>query len=664
MALHHQELANEVDKILRLETDEVDNGTSSEVALALQNHSSKISHDSTQRDLLALLEQNTSHLTVAGIHQQLMRFRVRPLMLQILPEPGAKEDLAGPWTGGGAHDNLDFALMSVFLVFAALGVQDVTRFRVLTEKLAEAKEKEANDTPAVTKSSADNNKLDEVRRTEAGAESSKSEMWSVPGLMGLTCYRFYTGFLSATWLPYLLAMEGEDLWRENQSLFMGVAKLIYGATILINPIMGRLGDRAVGVSHGLGRRIFVRVGISVSATGIFICLAAARQHMFYPFLLGILVWRLGEAINDITTEAIIPEMVPPEQWPVAGAVKAASFLFGGLFGYVLLILLVNLHYSWLYYAYMVGMLICALPALYLLRKDEHPPGFKPRGVDESLWDSITQAYVVPTQYEGGFPRFSLCTFVFTLGTSPMFFLLLMVRDLVGVSDPADLQRLFSQISIVFFISAAVASILSGIGAPKVNRGGQGNSAQNSAEEDQELKELKAYRWNCLVKTEIVFALVVFLTPCVVLFGDTESKTKFFFAFSVLFGATFGSGYARFQDAVWQVLPSQDMGQANAMGFNTMCRLLGIGIGNFVAGLMLDFFYTGKPMQHYQPSMSSHRSALESLYEWLEAQQGSNQVYRTEGYVLMCTTCAACNLFSAYLTRGIKMDHALGCRTPG
>ena len=56
-------------------------------------------------------------------------------------------------------------------------------------------------------------------------------------------YRFYTGFLSATWLPYLLAMEGQDLWQEKQAMFMGVAKLIYGATILMNPIFGLVGDQ-------------------------------------------------------------------------------------------------------------------------------------------------------------------------------------------------------------------------------------------------------------------------------------------------------------------------------------------------------------------------------------------------------------------------------------
>jgi len=66
-------------------------------------------------------------------------------------------------------------------------------------------------------------------------------------------------------------MEGENLWAEKQSLFMGIAKLIYGATILLNPLFGLVGDQAVALSHCVGRRLFVRVGVSVAdiACGMF-----------------------------------------------------------------------------------------------------------------------------------------------------------------------------------------------------------------------------------------------------------------------------------------------------------------------------------------------------------------------------------------------------------
>jgi hypothetical protein len=51
--------------------------------------------------------------------------------------------------------------------------------------------------------------------------------------------------------------------------------------------------------------------------------------------------------------------------------------------------------------------------------------------------------------------------LFCLGTAPMFFTLLYVRDLVGIHHEADLQRQFGIISLIFVSSAMVMSIWSG-----------------------------------------------------------------------------------------------------------------------------------------------------------------------------------------------------------
>eukprot|EP00928_Gymnodinium_smaydae_P071028 TRINITY_DN54719_c0_g1_i1.p1 TRINITY_DN54719_c0_g1~~TRINITY_DN54719_c0_g1_i1.p1 ORF type:complete len:615 (+),score=52.46 TRINITY_DN54719_c0_g1_i1:50-1846(+) len=527
---------------------------------------------------------------------------------------------------------VDTSFAFVFFLFALVGFHDLHSFLNLAS---------ASPTSKIDVISAD------------GKDEVATSNWSIVELVGLTSYRFYTGFLSATWLPYLLAMEGEELWHENQSLFMGLAKLIYGVTILINPIMGRVGDRAVAVSHGLGRKLFVRIGISMSALGIFVCLLAARYTSFYPFIFGIFTWRLGEALNDVTTEAIIPEMVPTHQFQVAGSIKAAQFLLGGLLGYVLLIVMVNVHYTWLYYAYMVGMLICAMPTICLLNKHEHPRGALQRrdsANQETFGEALIQAYLVPMRQEGGFPRYCLATFIFTLGTSPMFFLLLIVRDLIGVGEPTHLQRLFSIISIVFFISAAVASILTGLGSPRR----QGASDDNEAAQ----RELITRRWRMLVVTQVVFAFIVLFIPTVALFDDTPRRIRFFYGVAAVFGACFGSGYSRFQDAAWQVLPVGDR-QANAMGFNTMCRLLGVGVGNFAAGLCLDFFKTG----HAGPSLNpmGPQDSKHYLHPWLE---GSSQVYDTAGYVVMCAACCCLNLLSAMVTATISVSNTQRCREAG
>merc|ERR1740138_991658 len=122
------------------------------------------------------------------------------------------------------------------------------------------------------------------------------------------------------------------------------------------------------------------------------CLISAKSHNFYSFIAGILIWRLGEALNDVTTEALVPEMVPKSQFKIASAIKASSFLFGGLFGYLLLIVFVEVHYSWLYYSYLLGMFLCAVPSLMLLTNDgpfgnsrEHADGFL---------SSMVQAYIL------------------------------------------------------------------------------------------------------------------------------------------------------------------------------------------------------------------------------------------------------------------------------
>merc|ERR1719265_754478 len=91
--------------------------------------------------------------------------------------------------------------------------------------------------------------------------------------------------------------------------------------------------------------------------------------MFLPFMIGITVWRFGEALNDVTTEALVPELVPHSQWQLASAIKSLMFLMGGLFGYMLLLLLPEIHYSWLYYAYLIGMFAGVIPPLFSLSQD-------------------------------------------------------------------------------------------------------------------------------------------------------------------------------------------------------------------------------------------------------------------------------------------------------
>lgn len=464
--------------------------------------------------------------------------------------------------------------------------------------------------------------------------------WSMFGLVALTSYRFFTGFLSATWLPYLLAMEGADLYPENQSAFMGVAKLIYGLTILTNPLFGLIGDHAVCLSHGVGRRVFLRTGVVVAGCGIFICFLADQYRQFYFFVIGIVIWRVGEALNDVTTEALVPELVPQSQYAIASAAKATSFLLGGVSAYITLIFMTGYHYTWLYWAYGLGMLIFSLPCQVLLDNDAPMKG-KDGRLRDSFGQLLQKAYIAPAYIEGYFPQLCLGIFIFSFGTSPMFFLLLMIRDLVGTSDPIRLQNHFSASSIIFFISAAVAAVVGGL-SDKAQKAAITEASTDTVLGIQDPQVLIS-RLRSVFRVGISYAVIAMLLPLVCLFEEESTRIRAFYACSVLLGYAFGSGFARFQDITWQLIPA-GVDVANAMGFNIMCRLFGVGVGNFIAGLLLELF--------------EYPNHVHSLTDWrLEHDDmstlDSSPVYRPMGYVVMCATCAVGSLVSSCICDNIR-----------
>jgi len=398
---------------------------------------------------------------------------------------------------------------------------------------------------------------------------AESQHWDFLSLMALTSYRFYTGFLSATWLPFVLAKEGAYLWGADQSLFMGLAKLIYGATVLLNPVLGFVGDWVVHYSHGIGRRLYIFCGVTLAASGIVLCLVADAHKLQMMMLVGILLWRMGEAINDVTTEALVPEMVPESQYQVAAAIKASSFLLGGLGGFILLIATAHLHFTWLYYAYLVGMLLAALPSMLLLTKQRLPgQAVSVESPRKPFWTSVSMAYLTPLSYAGGFPKACLAVFLFGCGTSPMFFLLLTVRDILGIHDEVQAQRHFAAVSMLFFVSAAVASLL---GAARPS--GEHDSARG--------------RWT-LIGTIICCGVAAVLMAFITFLPAGSTRMISFYAIALVYGGCFGNTFTRFQDVTWKLLP-KNVAWANAMGFNVMGRNLGVGLGNFVAGLILELF---------------------------------------------------------------------------
>lgn len=542
-------------------------------------------------------------------------------------------------------------LLGVLVVFLLWSLPDFVRFVMLLARPAETKDgdldKHSHDsagaflTPSALGPSAASPKPSfEKLRVETYKEASmpnspgQAKSWSVASLLLLTSFRFYTGFLSATWLPYLLACEGQYLWAQDQARFMGVAKLIYGLTILLNPLLGLLADRAVTLSYGLGRRIFLRIGITLASIGVFVCIYSGHHKNFYLFLFGITMWRVGEAMNDVTTEALVPELVPQAQFPLGSAVKASMFLVGGIFGYVLLMFTTHVHFSWLYYAYLIGMLTTVIPPLCLLSDDAPSCQAKHKKEGHSFLRYLAEAYTTPPRYKGGFPMACLAVFCYGLGTTPMFFLMLIVRDLVGITDAVNLQYHFSASSIAFFVCAAAAGVMSG----RAPNGRQTDEAQSP-------KEVTTKRAWGVIYAALMSAMIIFAIPSVSLIEGERPRLAVFYVFAALFGAAFGSAFTKFQDVTWALMPA-DADIGNAMGFNTMSRLFGVGVGNFFAGMMLEYFKADDKSQ-----------ALDNWKAWIivhgqahsPSLSGGAQ-YTPMGYVVMCWASAACILASAYFAR--------------
>jgi len=438
-------------------------------------------------------------------------------------------------------------------------------------------------------------------------------------IFGITFYRFYTGYLSATWLPFLLAMEGSRLMPGNQAFFMGIAKLIYGFVIFLNPVVGLIGDKASLVSHGVARRMFVRIGIIIAALGILLCLIAGPERNRDVFLVGVFIWRVGEAFNDVTTEAICPEMLAKSQYEISSAVRASMFLVGGLSGYAMIAWMAHVHYSWLYYAYLLMMFVCGVPQLLLIGHDGVARTSTSSSINDSpILLSLLRAYTSPASYEGGFPLACLSTFLFSFGTAPMFFIMLLIRDLVGLNDPIQLQQHFSMTSLDFFICAAISAVVGAVISP--------TRRDASTREAGPLRLFSFFVLGCSV---VAFGVIVLFLPAISLLDNMNSRMQAFYVIAGVMGATFGSVYSRFQDCTWQLLPPQ-ADVANAMGFATMCKLLGAGVGNFIAGVILSYF-TREPSTIH-----------------LTRDGGVMESYKVSGYIIMCALSAGCSFLSGLL----------------
>merc|ERR1719410_2653302 len=135
------------------------------------------------------------------------------------------------------------------------------------------------------------------------------------------------------------------------------------------------------------------------------------------------------------------------------------------------------------------------------------------------------------------------------------------------------------------------------------------------------REQLVLRWRMMVIATLFFGGVAFAMPFVGLLPNITIRTVSFYIIAILFGGAFGSVYSRFQECTWSILP-QGIDVANAMGFAAMCKLAGVGVGNFLAGIILDVCNT------YSLVLS--------------------------GYFIMCTFCSVVVMMSAKLAHEVSV----------
>jgi hypothetical protein len=462
--------------------------------------------------------------------------------------------------------------------------------------------------------------------------------WYVISL--LTTYKVYNGFLVATWVPFLIAKEGDHLMTPDAFLttasFMGVAKVIYGFSIFLNPFFGLVSDRITATAPKAGRSAFLMSGVCLASVGILAAkLSSKRQDV--PWYLGSsCLWFFGEAMIDITVETAAPELLPKSQFDTASALKTVQMLLGSAGGYTCLIFLAHWNIGWetLYAIYFCLMLICAIPTLICIRalQDGRSTSNHGRGHTGPLFASLFEAYIAPARYPGGFMNACCALFVFSMATGPLFFTSLMLRDLVKFDNEKDWQVHFSGTSIAFLFFAVIAAMFNGVSKSSAqprqasnqrashrrrrnstSSSGSWSASSDDNEEDNEAVRRRTQgggdsgagpapdpgveeaqgsesRWNLMLWSMCAYTLICAVTvPIVVLpSASREFRLRCFYIISSCFGVTFGCVFSRFQTCIWMLIP-RHADIASTMGFVTLSKCMGVGIGNLAAGIILHRF---------------------------------------------------------------------------
>merc|ERR1719482_1801691 len=154
-----------------------------------------------------------------------------------------------------------------------------------------------------------------------------------------------------------------------------------------------------------------------------------------------------------------------------------------------------------------------------------------------------------------------------MGSAGMMFVLLVLRDLVGVDDPVTQQVHLGLISMALMLTGSITSVIIGfVGMDSVQR----------------------WWWMGIFIT--LNCICEVLVPCAVLAPDVSQRLYVLYGVACLKGV--GGMYNLMQPLTWEAIPdhwkSGTGSVARATAWISVTRSFGIGIGNFAGGFLLDF----------------------------------------------------------------------------
>lgn len=441
------------------------------------------------------------------------------------------------------------------------------------------------------------------------AQARRVGLYSIAELSLMTSFRFYGGLLVMSWLPFLLVHESKRFWPAHKTLFMGICKAMMGVAMGLSPIFGYLNDRT---QHRWGRRRFWFL-CGVTAVCVAIVVAALSSAYNWPawvYVLTVIVWMLGESAADSTAEALVPDLCTPHDYNAAAAVRSVSSFLGSLVGCILIILLsiLQLDHHWLYVTYLLAVgLTAPWTIMYAVPKEtEMETAQTELRMERSLDSVFYQCYWKVLNASTAFRNICASVFLFTFSMSSACYLFWFLADVINV-DETNTPLHFGSLAITFFAGACGFSFcMSLLMLPEVK------SAQVMI---------------------FMYAVLDMCQPAAVLMGSSMSaKLGYIYILAFLRGCLFGGVNNLMQTLVWDAIPAEWKAGVGAtsrmMAFVAVCRCVAAGLGNLIAGMVLD---------------------------WSTAWSTEEGKYPVVGFVALHFMCAAAGLCSVWTVGKIDQD---------